>query len=73
MVRLRGKWVEPIRAVGTPTWMSSFHVAAQARRTDAQRLQGLALIATKQEAMLQMGGMMNPVAPVNTYHNTWPR
>jgi hypothetical protein len=69
MVRLRGKWVE----ADPRSWDADMDViihVALGRGTDAQRLQGLALIATKQEAMLQMGGMMNPVAPVNTYHNT---
>jgi hypothetical protein len=72
MLRLRGKWVE----VDPRSWDAEMDVlvhVALGRGTNADKLQALALIATKQEAMLQMGGLMNPVAPVDAYHNTLHR
>ena len=72
MVRLRGKWVE----ADPRSWDADMDVivhVALGRGTDADRLQALALIATKQEAMLAMGGMTNPVAPADCYHNTLAR
>ena len=71
-MRLRGKWTE----VDPRSWDADMDVivhVALGRGTDADRLQALALIATKQEAMLAMGGMTNPVAPANCYHNTLAR
>jgi hypothetical protein len=72
MVRLRGKWVE----ADPRSWDAEMDVivhVALGRGTDADRLQALALIATKQEAMLQMGGLTNPIAPADAYHNTLSR
>jgi hypothetical protein len=72
MIRLRGKWVE----CDPRSWDADMDVivhVALGRGTDAERLQALALIATKQEAMLSMGGITNPIAPADAYHNTLAR
>jgi hypothetical protein len=72
MIRLRGKWFE----CDPRSWDADMDVivhVALGRGTDADRLQALALIATKQEAMLAMGGMTNPIAPADAYHNTLSR
>src|SRR5215468_3744408 len=69
MIRLRGKWVEVDPRVWDADMDVVVHVAL-GRGTDPERLQALALIATKQEAMLQMGGITNPLAPLDCYRNT---
>jgi len=70
MVRLRGKWVE----VDPRVWDADMDVithVALGRGTDADRLQALALIATKQEgAIAGMGGVTNPLADLSNYRNT---
>src|SRR5215475_6915951 len=69
MIRLRGKWVEVDPRVWDADMDVIVHVAL-GRGTDGQRLQSLALIATKQEAMLQMGGITNPLSDLGHYRNT---
>jgi len=69
MLRLRGKWVECDPRVWDADMDVVIHVAL-GRGTDQDRLQALALIATKQEAMLQVGGITNPLADLGNYRNT---
>ena len=69
MVRLRGKWTP----VDPRAWMSGFSVTvdvAVGRGTMAERLQVLAMIAGKQEAILQQFGPSNPLVSIGQYRNT---
>jgi len=70
MVRLRGKWAECDPRVWDADMDVIVHVGL-GRGTDADRLQALALIATKQEgAIAGMGGVTNPLADLGNYRNT---
>jgi hypothetical protein len=70
MMRLRGKWV----SVDPRIWDADMDVlvhVALGRGTDQDRLMALNGIATKQEAAMQnMGGVVNPLAPLDRYRNT---
>jgi hypothetical protein len=69
MMRLRGKWTE----CNPKVWDSDMDVivhVALGRGTDQDRMTALAFIATKQEAAIQLGGMTNPLAPIDKYRNT---
>jgi hypothetical protein len=72
MVRLRGKWVE----ADPKSWDADMDVithVALGRGTDGQRLQALALIATKQEGCIQLAGADNPVADLSNLSNTYTK
>jgi hypothetical protein len=69
MMRLRGKWVE----VDPRLWDADMDVivhVALGKGTDPERLKALALIAQKQEGMLQLGGITNPLSDLGHYRNT---
>jgi hypothetical protein len=73
MMRLRGKWVEVDPRVWDADMDVIVHVAL-GRGTDQDRLMALNGIAAKQElAMQSMGGVTNPLAPLDRYRNTLAR
>lgn len=69
VVRLRGKWVQ----VDPRYWDADLDVqvnVALGRGTDQDKLQSLALIAGKQEQIMQAAGPMNPLVTIFEYRNT---
>jgi hypothetical protein len=71
VILLRGQWIsiDP-RALATD-WEVEVNVGG--RGTPMERLAMLAQIATKQETIMQVGGMQNPLAGIPEYRNTLVR
>ena len=71
VVRIRGQWlaIDP-RALAT-MWEVSVNVGG--RGTTMERLQMLAMIAAKQEQIIQTGGFSNPLVGIPEYRNTLAR
>ena len=71
VVRIRGQWIaiDP-RALAT-MWETSVNVGG--RGMPQERLVMLAQIAQKQEQIMQMGGLDNPLAGIPEYRNTLAR
>jgi len=69
MMRLRGKWVEVDPRVWDADMDVIVHVAL-GRGTTQDQIAALGVIAGKQEGMLQLGGITNPLAPLDRYRNT---
>jgi hypothetical protein len=70
-IHIRGQWI-PIdpRALAT-MWETSVNVGGKGM--PSERLQMLAQIASKQEQIMQLGGMSNPLAGIPEYRNTLAR
>ena len=71
VVRIRGAWVaiDP-RALAT-MWETSVNVGGKGM--PAERMALLGQIAAKQESIMQVGGLQNPLAGVPEYRNTLAR
>jgi hypothetical protein len=71
VIRIRGQWIaiDP-RALAT-MWETSVNVGGKGM--PAERLAMLAQIAQKQEQIMQLGGMDNPLAGIPEYRNTLAR
>ena len=71
VIRIRGQWI-PIdpRALAT-MWETSVNVGGKGM--PHERLAMLGQIAAKQEQLIQMGGLANPLAGVPEYRNTLAR
>jgi len=71
VIRIRGQWIaiDP-RALAT-MWETSVNVGGKGM--PSERLAMLAQIAQKQEQIMQLGGMSNPLAGIPEYRNTLAR
>ena len=71
VVRIRGEWIsiDP-RALGT-MWEATVNVGGKGM--PQERLQMLSAIAQKQEQIMQIGGMTNPLVGIPEYRNTLAR
>jgi hypothetical protein len=71
VIRLRGQWIsiDP-RALAT-MWQTTINVGGKGM--PMERLAMLGQIATKQEMLIQQGGLQNPLAGVPEYRNTLSR